>query len=148
MRKSFDKINKAEREMILKTLYRSADKMVGDQAVRTFIDNVLTEGERIVIGRRLLIAQMTLAGMSQPEIGERLSGVSPNTFGRIYKWLDKEFPGYDDALKQSKKEEQARIEKRRKPHYEHVDPFSMEGLKRRYPLHFLLFNIVDYIGKK
>lgn len=134
--------------MVLNALYSSADKIIGDQAVRTFIDNVLTEGERIVIGRRLLIAQMTIAGMSQPEISEQLNGVSPNTFGRIYKWLDKEFPGYDEALKQSKKEEDARIDKRRKPRYEHVDSFSLEGLKRRFPLHFLLFNITDQFGKK
>jgi len=143
MRQTIDKYKPTLRKEILEALYDSAESMTKTEGVKGFIDSVLTESEKTIIGRRILIAKFTLAGFSQPEIHERLQGVSPNTFGRIYKWLNEQFPGYDAALRQSKKEEQQRADKRRKPRPEYVDPFSLRGLKRRFPLHFLLFNLVD-----
>ena len=149
MRKTLNKISDKQHKEVLNALYDTAENLSSSpQSVKTFIDDVLTEGEKIIIGRRILIAKLTLAGLSQPEISERLQGVSPNTFGRIYKWLDGQFPGYETALKQTKKEEKVRADKRRKLRREYVQPFSFEDLRRRYPLHFLLFNVADKLFKK
>jgi uncharacterized protein YerC len=102
-----------------------------------FLREILTQSEQIMIGRRIWIAQLLLTGHTHAEIGERLEA-GPNTIRNVSKWLEEKLPGYGEVLAQKRK-------KRSDGRYEYVDPFSFKSLRKRYSMHFLLFNIVEMI---
>lgn len=132
-----------EKDLALKALRGMAEGMREKDAVITFVDELLTESEKLVLGRRVLIAQMLVTGHSQAEIREKLH-VSPNTFTRTRKWLDKQIPNYGEALKDFEKNRPSK----KLGGFGYGNPLSFGGLKKKYPAHFLLFNIVDELFKK
>lgn len=128
--------------------------MDGEYPAVTFIEKLLTESERNIIGRRLLISQMILAGKSQAEIRYEFS-VSPNTFTRTRKWLQQQLPNYNDTLKEYNTELQ--LKKAKLQHTKkikanrdgsHPDYLSFEAMRYRYPGHFLLFNFAEELLKR
>ncbi|MEK7063447.1 MAG: hypothetical protein AAB955_02005 [Patescibacteria group bacterium] len=50
-------------------------------------------------------------------------------------WLKDQFPGYEKVIAELEKEMDRRAVRREAK----ADPFSFAALKRKYPLHFLLF---------
>ncbi len=122
------------RMQILDTLYTAAGTVTGRNAMKTFLRDVLTESERIMVGRRLLIARELLAGSEYRSISEKLK-VGFDTIQRIERWLQDQMPGYEDALTGLEKELSKRDEKRLLA----TNPFAR--LKKKYPLHFLLFSM-------
>ena len=145
------KIKAAEKDLILKALAESAKQMPGTYPALNFVNELLTESEKLVIGRRILIAHMLLAGETYFEIQNKLS-VSPNTINLTRKWLEKQMPDYDLVTKTEKSEADARSNKRKKKQSvvkkEYLDPLSFSGFRRRYPAHFLLFDLAETILKK
>lgn len=111
--------------------FTQADK---GSAEETSITRLLTQKERITIGRRILIAQAILAGKTRYEINNHIQ-ISPNTFTQIKRWLESEFPDYISAHKRTLSE--TKVQKVR------IEPFSYEHLKKKYPAHFLLFSLVE-----
>jgi uncharacterized protein YjcR len=103
----------------------------------------MTESEKLVLGRRVLIAQMLVAGHTQAEIREKLH-VSPNTFISTRKWLDKQIPNYKEALSDLEKAGG----KKKAGGFGYGNPLSFGGLKKKNPAHFLLFNLSDSLFKK
>lgn len=87
-----------------------------------------------MLGRRLLIARLLLKGETYDAVRQRL-GVGYATISRIERWLEDEFPGYEQALAGVEKE----IDKRAVRAEIKDNPFSYAALKKKYPLHFLLF---------
>jgi len=147
-------IKKSEKDMTLNALYQAAARMKGDRAAATLVDTLLTESERLMLGRRILIAQLILAGDTQREICARLN-VSPNTVSMTRKWLTEQIPEYDKALKayqeaaaQKKAARDAKNPRGQSKYKEYPDPLSFAGLKQRYPMHFLLFNLAEALLKK
>lgn len=144
------KLQSADRARARNALLKTAARFDGKDGARMFIEEMLTESEQITIGRRLLIAHMLLQGKNQQEIRSEL-GVSPNTFTRTRQWLLKQVPNYGDSLAAYEKKRTAiqkgrtTVTKRQKREY--IDPTSFSALKRRYPAHFLLFNIIDGLFK-
>ncbi|MFT7507051.1 MAG: Trp operon repressor [Acidimicrobiales bacterium] len=136
------KLNSRKKELILEALYAGVKSMPQDNSVEYFINTLLTESEKITIGRRILIAQMILAGKTQAEI-RYILGVSPNTFTRTRKWLNKQIPHYDDAIKKHAVEQMARAVKRNGTRKKYIDPLSFTGLRKKFPMHFLLFNVAE-----
>ena len=106
--------------------------MKGRAAMKLFLRDLLTESERIMLGRRIIIARMLLSGESYESIGMRLR-TSPPTIGRVHRWLRDQMPGYEKAIA-GLEYEMGRRERAR----EHAaDPFA--ALRRKYSLSFLLF---------
>jgi uncharacterized protein YerC len=135
---------KKEKKLALDILTQMADQFSGKDGASSFINHVLTEGEKVAIGRRIAVARMVLSGKTYFEVNELLS-ISPNTFRNVRKWLHEELPGFNDVLERNKKVEEEKALKRSKKYREPVQPFSFADLKRRYPMHFLLFNLADEI---
>ena len=128
-------LTKEETISTLDALYTSASLVRGRDAMKLFLKDLLTRGERVMLGRRILIAQMILRGLGRDEIISKLK-VGPDTIFRVKRWLDDTLPGYEKAIK----EMEAEYERRRKRReYAALEPFSYAWMKRRYPLHFLLF---------
>lgn len=137
------KYREQERDPALKTLHDMAEGMKEKDSVTTFINEVLTESERLVLGRRILIAQMLVTGHSQAHIREKLH-VSPNTFVRSRKWLNKQIPNYEEVTKEL---ENSRLKKKTGA-FGYTNPLSFGGLKKKPSTHFLLLKIPEELFKK
>lgn len=118
----------------LDTLYTAASAVKGRGAVKLFLKDLLTESERLMLGRRIMIARLLLRRQTYDAVRRRL-GVGYATIARVERWLEDELPGYEQALSGLEKEMD-----RRAVRAEIADnPFSYAALKKKYPLHFLLF---------
>ena len=118
----------------LDMLYTAAGAIRGRADMKLFLRDLLTESERIMLGRRIWIARLLLAGVSHKDIGEELK-VGPNTVWRVQHWLRDQLPGYEKALSGLEKE----MDRRALALERKDNPFSYAALKKRYPLHFLFF---------
>lgn len=104
--------------------------------MKTFLKDLLTESERIMMGRRILIARLLLSGKTYAEIKDDLR-VGNSTIRTVERWLNDQFPGYESAVRGMEKEFEAR-EKRYDDKYMYATS-ALYRLKKKYPLHFLLF---------
>jgi len=128
----------------LDTLYTAVSSLNSREEVKNFLRDLLTESERVMAGRRIIIAQRLLEEKSYLEIKREL-GVGIDTITRVHRWLEDDIDGYEKVVKKLEKIFESRQEKINKAY---IDPFSFEGLKKRYPLHFFLFNLFDDLNKK
>lgn len=125
------------RIQILDALYTAAGSVRGRSAMRLFLRDLLTESERIMLGRRIIIARMLILGESRRSIEQELK-VGPDTVYRVGQWLEDQLPGFENAIAQLEKEFAKREERRQaKELYETSLIFR---LKKKYPAHFLLFS--------
>ena len=138
------KLKNNDKMRYLDTLYTAISSLKSRDEVKRFLRDLLTESERVMIGRRIIVAQRLLEGKSYFEIRQEL-GVGMDTIIRVHRWLEDDIDGYEKVVKKLEKIFESRQEKRNQAY---LDPFSFEGLKKRYPLHFFLFNLFDNLGKK
>lgn len=125
-----------ERIEILDALYTAASSVKGRNAVKLFLRDLLTESERIMLGRRILIARKLIAGHKYDSIEEHLR-VGRDTIWRVQRWLLDQMPGYEQAIKGMEKEFENR---RKKSDDKYLYATSaLYRLKKKYPMHFLLF---------
>jgi uncharacterized protein YerC len=134
MKKKIDQLTKQQQIETLDMLYTAAASVSGRDATKAFLKELLTPSERIMLGRRIWIARLLLSGYTHAEIGEQLE-VGPNTIAKVDKWLKQQLPGYREAVKGIDTELKKRQEKQSFP----TNPFTFRQLKKKYPMHFLLF---------
>ena len=125
-----------QRIEILDALYTAAGTVKGRAAMKLFLKDLLTESERIMMGRRILIARKLIAGDSFADINDSL-GVGKDTVWRVEKWLHDQFPGYESVISAMEKEFAAR--KKKSDDKRLYATSALYRLKKKYPLHFLLF---------
>lgn len=134
MKKKMNDLTEEERVRTLDLLYTAAAAVKGRDGMKAFLKDLLTPSERVMLGRRIWIARLLMAGESSAEVGRKLR-VGPNTVYRVERWLRDQFPGYEKMLKELEREMDRRAVRREAG----TEPFSFAALKRKYPLHFLLF---------
>jgi len=134
----FNHKDKEAEDLAHKACIEAAKRMKGDMPALMLVEQLLTKEERIRIGRRLLIAQAILHGKTRYEINELLS-VSPNTYTQVIKWLNKDFSEYTPKPKKVSGPKKTK---------EFSKPFTYEDMKRRYPMHFLLFTAAEKLFSK
>ena len=122
-----------ERIETLDTLYTAAGTVKGREAMKLFLRDLLTESERIMLGRRIMIARKLLAGKSQREIGSELK-VGTDTVWRVQRWLYDQLPGYERAVEELEKEFKKREFKK------NYATSALFRLKAKYPGHYLFFS--------
>jgi uncharacterized protein YerC len=126
----------SERIEILDALYTAAASVKGRKAVKLFLRDLLTESERIMLGRRILIARKLIAGHDYDTIEEDLR-VGRDTIWRVQRWLFDQMPGYEQAIK-GLEEEYKNRRKTSDDKYLYATS-ALYRLKKKYPMHFLLF---------
>jgi uncharacterized protein YerC len=119
----------------LDTLYTAAGTVRGRSAMKLFLRDLLTESERIMLGRRIMIARKLIAGEPHRDIEAEL-GVGRDTIGRVQRWLWDQLPGYEQAVAELEKEFEKRNFKRQ------FATSALFRLKKKYPAHFLLFSLL------
>ena len=132
MKVRIEKLSEIEIIQTLDTLYTAASAVQGRLAVKLFLRDLLTQSERIMLGRRIIIARKLIQGESYSSIVTSL-GVGPDTIYRVQKWLNDQMPGYEQAITGLEKEFNRRQEKKL------YAQSALYRLKKKYPLHFLLF---------
>jgi uncharacterized protein YerC len=130
-----------QRIEILDSLYTAAAGVKGRDAMKLFLRDLLTESERIMLGRRIVIARKLISGETHRSIEIELS-VGKDTVWRVQRWLNDQLPGFESAVSELEKE----LGKREfRKQYAQSAIFR---LKKRYPAHFLLFPLPKERRKK
>lgn len=140
MKVKIKNLTEEERIKTLDALYTAAGTVRGRDAMKLFLRDLLTESERIMLGRRILIARKLLSGASYREVIQSL-GVGMDTVEKVKHWLEDQMPGYEKAIAGLEREHDLRRKK-----YERPELGTFAYLKKKYPLHFLLFNLADEIS--
>lgn len=132
-------LDQTQRMKYLDTLWTSIAGLGSRDEVKAFFKDLLSESEAIMFGRRIVIAKMLLEGKKYEEIVDDLH-VGDDTVGRVQRWLISGFGGYEKALERFEEvlERRREIEKNK-----NLQPYSFAWIKKKYPLHFLLFNLLD-----
>lgn len=121
-----EKLTKQQIIETLDALYTAAGAMKGRAEMKLFLRDLLTQSERIMLGRRILIAQRLVAGDRYDDIQAAL-GSGPGTIANVERWLQDQVPGYEKAIEGM----EAEYVKRRGPPRERD---SLAYLKKRFPL--------------
>lgn len=139
------KLSSKEKMELLDLLWTSIEQLKTREEIKNFFKDLLSESEAIMLARRILIARELLKGKAYDEIMKEF-GVGRSTLASVNQWLNSGFGGYEKALEKYEK----RL-KRRKDSIERakeidrltsVDAGSFTALRRRYPGHFLLLNLI------
>lgn len=123
----------------LDAVYTAVAELKTREDVKHFLKDILTESERVMVGRRILIAQRLLRDISYEQIVAELK-VGMDTITRVHQWLLDEDQGLEKAIR---KLEGKLLDRKKIKDETGYTPLSFKSLKQRYPLHFLLFNIFD-----
>lgn len=134
------KVSGEERMKYLDLLWTSIAELKSREEVKNFFKDLLSESEAIMLSRRVMIAKYLLEDKSYEEIGE-LMKTGKSTIASVHSWLVSGFKGYENAVKKFKVVVDKRLSKNRE---EPAMPYSFNWLKKKYPLHFLLFNLIDH----
>jgi uncharacterized protein YerC len=129
-------LSKEDRIRTLDALYTAAGTVKGRAAMKTFLRDLLTESERIMMGRRILVARALLRGSTYEDIAAEMH-VGNSLVRRVDIWLHDQMPGYETAIADMEKEfvrRNAKAKDRRM-----YAKSALYRLKKKYPIHFLLF---------
>ena len=130
-------IPKEDLRQLLNELWVMIASLETKEEVENFFRDLLSETEALMLARHIRIARLLLQGMTYEDIAEILHA-SDGTIAGVHRWLQSGSGGYKDALPRL----EANIKAKEKQS-ERTTPYSFEWLKKRYPLHFLLFNVLD-----
>lgn len=140
-RKRLSKINAKERFRILDEFWTMIALLETKDEVKSFFKDLLSATESIMLARRIQIAKLLLHGWGYEKIQERL-GAGPTTIASVHRWLQGGFGGYVSALPKLEKEI-ARRDKVAERRQEESAPLSSAWMRKKYPLHFLLVNMLS-----
>ena len=135
-------ISRAERGELFDELWTMIALLENREEVKNFFKDLLSETEALMLARRIRIAKLLIEGNSYDGICLKLK-TSPLTVASVHRWLQSGFGGYEKALPKLRQELARRAEVYRRKAEQSV-PYSGEWLKKKYPLHFLLVNLIDW----
>lgn len=124
----------------LDLLWTSIAQLETREETKRFFKDLLSESEAIMLARRIEIAKRLLEGEPFDNIIRELK-VGKDTIGRVQRWLISGFGGYEKAVNGFKKETDRRFKKPSKAFKN--KPYGFNWIKQKYPLHFLLFNLLS-----
>jgi TrpR-related protein YerC/YecD len=129
----------------LDLLWTSIAQLETREEVKQFFKDLLSESESIMLARRIEVAKRLLEGESYEKINADLK-VGSDTIARVQQWLISGFGGYEKAVSGFQKELNRRFNKFSQPNKN--EQYSFAWMKQKYPLHFLLFNLISEDKKK
>jgi len=136
------RISSEERRELLDEFWTMIALLESRDEVKNFFKDLLSETEALMLARRIQIAKYLLGGYGYDTICMKLR-TSPLTVASVHRWLQSGFGGYKKSLPKLKRELMRRREIAERK-IEQSRPYSGEWLKRRYPLHYLLVNLIDW----
>ncbi len=139
------KLKKETRERFPDILYAALDYAKSKNEVKSLINDILTESEKIMLGRRILIAKRLLENQSYPQIAREI-GVGFDTIFKVKKWLGGRHQGYKKVVEKFDKIIKSKTKSKLGfRDYYPSGPFA--GLKRKYRSYYWLSNLLDEINE-
>ncbi len=133
----YNNLSKFQKKKYLGEFYTMVSLLKGRDEVKIFFKDLLSLSEVVMISRRIQIAKMLLAGAGYEDVRKELK-VGYSTINQVEKWVSNGFGGYKEIIgRYNKKDARRKAEKMPAP------PFSWQHIKRKYPLHFLLLNLLE-----
>ncbi len=133
----YSQLSEFERKKYLGEFYSMVSLLKNRDEVKNFFKDLLTLSEVVMISRRIQVAKMLLGGKSYEDIRKELK-VGSNNISQVEKWLNNGFGGYREIIKRHKVAEG----KGQKKDFSKITPYSGEWVRKKYPLHFLLVNLL------
>jgi len=135
-----------EKNELLNELWSSVTLLDTKDEVENFFRDLLSQTEALMLARRVRIARHLLEGKSYEDIQKNMS-TSYSTIASVHRWLQDSNEGYEETLPKLQKELEKKKKHQKKHHQskkqKYPEPYTFEWLKKKYPLHFLLFNLLD-----
>jgi uncharacterized protein YerC len=129
-------LQKNELLLLRKELFETLQKLGVKETGRDFIDDLLTESEKVMLARRIQIAKRLILGESFEEIAQVLH-VGMATIQAVDRWLSTKFDHYRRDLPPLIK-----LTRKRRTGIAYLDPYSFRGIRARYPAHFGILNFL------
>ena len=140
-----EKIKSNIRSKCLDALYAALDLAKERNEVKSFVNDILTEGEKIMVGRRILIAKRLLTGKPHREIVAEM-GVGLDTVYRVKRWLGGRHKGYEKVVEKIRRA--VRPSAKRQSEFRDYYPTSgLAEIRRRYKSYYWLSDLLDEMNK-
>ncbi len=136
-RKIFE-VSKNIRYKMLDDFYDMITSIKSRNEAANFIRDILTPSESLMITRRIAIARMLLEGKGYDYIAKKLK-VGYNTINNVNRWLYAGFGGYLNEIKKEIDKKQA---------HKKLPKNEWQKIRKKYPAHFFIFNLMDKIKKR
>ena len=102
MKVKSEELKKENKNRYIDALYAALEYAKVRNEVKSFINDILTESEQIMLGRRIFIAKKLLEKKPHDQIVREL-GVGLDTVFRVQKWLGGRHKGYEKVVEKIKK---------------------------------------------
>src|SRR3989344_1702126 len=129
----------------LDALYAALNLAKERNEIKSFINDILTEGEKVMVGSMILIAKRLLAGQPHRKIVAEM-GVGLDTVYRVKKWLGGRHKGYEMVVEKIKKAVRP-VVKRQSGFKDYYPTSGFAEIKRRYKSYYWLSDLLDEINK-
>lgn len=141
---SLNKLPKEQRIQLIGEFYDAAASLKSREEIREFFRDLLNPDEIAMLMRRIEIAALLSAGFSCQKI-QKLLRVGMATITSVHRKLQRERggKGYRTVVSRLLEQRKKKLQARQKQVRIREQPFAQ--LKHRYPLPFLLFNVLDEI---
>jgi uncharacterized protein YerC len=137
MKVKYKKLTKEDRIKCLDALYTAIGCLKSRDDIKLFLRDLLTSSERIMIGRRIIIAQMLIDGYSHRNIAGEI-GVGMDTIFRVQRWLTDDKKGYEKTIEKFNRE----LKKRNKSNA-YLMSGSFADIKKRYKGYYWLDDLLE-----
>lgn len=127
--------------------YDVIDSLKNRQEVRFFLKSLLSAEEIAMFMRRIEIAVLLSAGLNYDKIIKML-GVGKNKIASVQRALQQDDNGYKIIVKRLIENRKKRLDKIKKENKSKADMSPISALKKKYPAHFLLNNLLDIAIEK
>lgn len=133
----YNQLTELEKKTYLGDFYTMVSLLKNRDEVKNFLKDLLTLSEVVMISRRLHVAKMLMEGHSYEEIRRKMK-IGVATITQVDRWLNNGFGGYKTIVRRHKGKEAKNTYKENIP----ATPFSLKAIRKKYPLHFLLLNLL------
>ena len=135
MKVKYHELSDFEKKKYLGEFYSVIAQLKTRDEVKNFFKDLLTLSEVVMLSRRIQIAKMLMEGETHDEIRRKMK-VGFGNIASVEKWLKNGFGGYKEMIRRYKKKHD-----RKKWDGGGDLPYSASWLRKKYPLHFLLWNL-------
>jgi len=139
----YNELSDNDKKKFLGEFYSMIALLKSRDEAKNFFKDLLTIGEVVMISRRIQVAKLLLEGYTYEEIRKKLK-IGLSTISQVERWLNNGFGGYRKTIAEYKKKYPEKDE------FEKCgdEPFSPGWVRKKYPAHYLLINLLNKKSKK
>jgi len=134
----YHELTSDQKRKYLGEFYSMVALLESRQEVKSFFKDLLTLSEITMISRRIQIAKLLLEGKNYDEIRKALKAGRTN-ISQVEKWLNNGFGGYKNIITKYNKKNKIKD----KASFKSSVPFSREWVRKKYPMHYFLSNLLN-----